>query len=244
MARIAALAASPGDRLINWLVLIWVTPQTSPRPTNLRLMLPSGRKRAFAVTDITQAKALLEVFGDGDYDVAIDGEVRTIFDLGANAGQSAVYFRDLYPAARIVSVEADPEVARLVARNMRGDTNHEILAAAVSDHAGTVTLARDQGHSWASRVVADGLTVPAVTIMDMMNERGIDQLDVLKIDIEGEEWVALTADRVLEKMRWVLGEVHPVQAGVDGALMIEEFRARGGFSRAETRRGGVFVLSR
>lgn len=94
MLQIAGLAGGLW-RLHSLLVLLWLTPgQRSPWPVWMGITLPDGAKRRFYVTDISQAKALLEVFVDRDYDVPLDGEFSSIVDLGANAGQSAVYLRN------------------------------------------------------------------------------------------------------------------------------------------------------
>lgn len=88
------------------------------------------------------------------------------------------------------------------------------------------------------------LTVRSVKLSTLLSEHALERLDLLKIDIEGAEWIALTADDVLRRVRWVLGEVHPAMAGRSGDEMLEEFRSRGGFVRGWFRPGGIFVLAR
>jgi FkbM family methyltransferase len=217
----------------------------------MRIALPSGEGRQFWLEDFTQARALAEVFTEHDYDVAVDGPVRTVVDLGANAGQASVYLRDRFPDADILAVEADPAVAVLAARNTAEDPRTAVISAAVTGHDGTVTLTRLPGHTWGSNVFDEWsqpdsprLEVRSISLESLLSEHGFEHVDVLKVDVEGAEVMALTADRTLERVDTVIGELHPsiLKMGTDEALDV--LKRHGSFDRAWMHREFIFVLAR
>jgi len=71
-------------------------------------------------TDMQQAA---EIYFGGQYDRAVDGTLgpmRTVFDLGANAGYSVALWRDRFPGCRVVAVEPDRANMVICRRNSGG----------------------------------------------------------------------------------------------------------------------------
>jgi FkbM family methyltransferase len=234
------------------LAALQIIPRHLPRQFAwIRISLPSGAERRFWLEDFTQARALSEVLAEHDYDVAIEGQVQTIVDLGANAGQAAVYFRDRFPDASILAVEADPDTARLAERNTAADPRTVVVAAAVTDHDGSVTLTRLEGHSWGSNVFSawsrpdtPQVEVRSVTLRTLLREHGLAHVDVLKVDVEGAEMIALTADSTLDRVDTVLGELHPSILQMPVADALGALQRHGGFKRAWLHREFIFGLAR
>lgn len=231
--------------------LPWLPRRARPRLAWVRVTLPSGASRRFHLRDFSQAEALAEVLIHGDYDIELDGEVRTIVDLGANAGQGALLLRDRFPDALIVSLEADPEVARLTARNLSGDPGARVVAAAVADHDGSVVLTRLGRWSWGSNLFGQwgspdnpGIEVPSLRLGTLLANHGLDEVDLLKIDVEGAEMQALTSDDALRRVRRVVGEVHPSVLQMPAADAVRVFQQHGGFARGWMRGPFVFELTR
>ena len=79
-------------------------------PARLRL---AGGSRVFWFKDASELFALEDIFEAGEYAVVADADPEVIVDLGSNAGQAALWFRDRFPAARIVCVEPDPRTFAL-----------------------------------------------------------------------------------------------------------------------------------
>jgi len=119
-----------------------------------------------------------------------------VFDVGAGIGAEALLFSRLVgPSGRVVSIEAHPRTySRLVdlCRANRLD-NVTALQVAVSDSEGDVVLSDDANHLQ-NKILAsspDGVSVTARRIDTIAAELGIDRIDVLKMNIEGEEVRAL-----------------------------------------------------
>jgi FkbM family methyltransferase len=149
-----------------------------------------------------------EIFADRIYAFEARSEEPFILDLGANVGLSVLFFKRLYPRARVVALEPDPEVFRYLQENvaslgLEGVTLHN---AAVWTEAGELTFAPDGADGGRVNGQGGGLRVPALGICQLMGERPID---FLKMDIEGAENDVLpAAAHLLPQVRNVFVEYH------------------------------------
>jgi FkbM family methyltransferase len=128
-------------------------------------------------------------------------------------------------AGRVVSIEADPRACRTLKANIRRNALESVtvLEMAASDAPGVLRLreyegrANDSGNFGLVDAEAAGnpcrqFEVTASPIDDVLDRAGIDQVDLLKMDIEGAEGRALTglrralADR---RIKFLVLEVHP-----------------------------------
>jgi len=140
----------------------------------------------------------LHRFGmDADRDIAamLAGVARpTVFDVGANIGQSVARFRQLLPGSEIYSFEPAPETFRELQTTTRGMTDVHIVNAGVGASAGTdVLVENDQTDmtsflqpdtgSWGT--VVRETPVPVTTLDEFCVDRGIDHIDLLKTDTQG-----------------------------------------------------------
>jgi FkbM family methyltransferase len=137
---------------------------------------------------------LRDTFRDGVHppppEIAARG-VRTIVDLGANAGVTVADNALRFPQARIVAVELDPGNAAAARRNTEPWADRiEILQGAVWERDGEVPYEAEQGHEYGFRVVegAHGATTRALS-MDTILSHVPDgaRVDYMKMDIEGVE---------------------------------------------------------
>jgi FkbM family methyltransferase len=124
----------------------------------------------------------------------------TFFDVGANAGTYALPMaRHVGSGGRVIAVEPHPVmVARLTFnRAASGSDNVTIVAAAAGDADGELMIATDNENVGASHVYSgagtrsDAIRVPAMRLLRIAQDHGIEKIDSLKIDVEGYE------DRVL-----------------------------------------------
>ncbi|MCX7893795.1 MAG: FkbM family methyltransferase [Burkholderiales bacterium] len=140
-----------------------------------------------------------------------------IVDAGANIGAATLYFRSLWPRARVVCVEASADNLDLLKRNTAHLANVEILHAGLAGSDGWLALnAPPEGRMVGSFTVTrvdeqpPGGALEALGMPTLMARTGIDAIDLLKIDIEGSEYDVLMQcpDDILARIGWIVGEMH------------------------------------
>lgn len=118
-------------------------------------------------------------------------DVRVVFDCGAHHGRIAGLYHRMFPGAKVYCFEPTPGPFRVLSAAYEGNDRVEAINAAVADRAGEMdfyTLDDEQSNSLAK--VADDakvIKVRVVSLGDFCAERGIDSMDVLKMDVEGYE---------------------------------------------------------
>jgi FkbM family methyltransferase len=138
-----------------------------------------------------------QIFVDDEYSCVSDiGSPGLIFDLGANVGYSSAYFLTNFPMANVVAVEPDPANFEVCLRNLTpyGDRVKTVCGAVWSSRS-KLALSRGtfgDGREWASQVrkiegkdvveEVEGWDIPS-----LLNLAGKEQIDLLKVDIEGSE---------------------------------------------------------
>lgn len=180
-----------------------------------------------------------EVFFTGAYGPQESALLRAILSPGAtfvDAGANWGFFTLLAAhrvgaGGRVVALEPDPRLFRLLRENVSANSLGRVwpLEVAVADREGSFTLAGhdpDGGNWGLSSIVAEAgpahFRVRGVRLDDVLDERGIDRVDLLKMDVEGAEEMALRgmADGLMEgRWRRVLLELHPSLAGRGDTLL-------------------------
>lgn len=153
-----------------------------------------------------------------------------IIDGGSNIGMSILYFKRLYPAARIVGFEPDPEIFRMLEENIT--ENHidgvSVINAGLGGVAGTAKFVAD--HSAGGRVL-EGQGSIDVKIVKL--SESIDApVDFLKLNIEGEELPVLREledSGKLSQVREIVLEYHGWPEGEQRLGAILDLLGRNGF---------------
>ena len=143
-----------------------------------------------------------EIFTDGEYEVVDLVDPQWILDLGANVGYSAVWFAKRYPKAHIIAVEPDAANYEILLANITEEPRiHPIRAAVASagaprqrisaEHvawggAALRTMPVDEGYEDAEGADFMGI-VDSIDVATLLDQFGIERLDLLKIDVEGAE---------------------------------------------------------
>jgi FkbM family methyltransferase len=188
-----------------------------------------------------------EVYFTGQYEpqetALIEALVRpgnTFVDVGAHWGYfSLIASQRVGGAGRVISIEADPRLFRTLSRNVRDNELVQIEPVHVAAAAETGVLRmsgyREQDDNWGvSRLLgsapSDGpnvFDVPTASIDALLDKRGITTVDVLKMDIEGAEALALRgmeAGLRAGRYRMMVIELHPAALtdfGSSVAVLVE-----------------------
>jgi FkbM family methyltransferase len=159
---------------------------------------------------------------------ALLGPGDTFVDVGANWG----YFTLLGaarvgPAGRVVGLEPEPRLFELLAANVRANQLDQVtvLPVAASDGPGEVQFTGFDaaGGNWGLSKMggsgANGFTARTVTVDAQLDDLGVGRVDLLKMDIEGAEDLALagmTAGLAAGRYERILLELHPALLAARG----------------------------
>jgi len=220
------------------------------RPRFVTLDL-GGRPYRTAVREFSDLDVAMHILCERVYDVELEPPPEVVLDLGSNIGLSVLWFRHRFPAATIVAVEPDPRAFALLARNVAGLHRTHLLHAAVAGEPGRRTLAL--AGATVSSALGDrggmGVQVDVVTIESIVQRFDLPRIDLVKIDVEGAEWEALSAWSGVGEPAAIVGEFHPDALPVPlerilsllGGYVIEPRGRDGGdhFEFVATRRGSA-----
>ena len=132
--------------------------------------------------------------------------VDIVLDVGANIGIFTVACAK--KVRMVISLEPEAENFKLLTKNVNENNlpNVHLLNYAVSDIAGIVRITGTGGTAHVS--AESGLPVNAKTLDEILEEIGNPEISVLKIDIEGYEYKALSNFHALLSIRQVIVETH------------------------------------
>lgn len=155
----------------------------------------------------------LDVFLRIAKDFLNESSIKVIFELGARDCNETLAFHELLPTATIYAFECNPDTLPLCRLNIQFSPNIHLIEKAVTDHEGTVTFypidrektvtTWEDGNPGASSLLqATGkypvetyvqrqILVEATTLESVMIRNNIDRIDLLWMDIQGGELMAL-----------------------------------------------------
>jgi FkbM family methyltransferase len=150
-------------------------------------------------------------------------EYRSVIDGGANRGSFTDAFLQLHRPDRVILVEAIPELAEKLRARYAGKPGISVVAAALSDKNGEAQFEINQSDASSSLLpidprnsewfgrdlrVARTVQVPTITLPALMEEQGLQTVDLLKLDLQGAERFVLTGgEAVLDRVRVIYTEV-------------------------------------
>lgn len=153
-----------------------------------------------------------QIFGKGDYDLKLPIVPKTILDGGANIGLFAVLMANRYPDAAIISIEPDEENYRQLCKNIAPYKGITAIRAGIWHNNCHLQIVDKTSDAWSLRVeeapAGKTTNLPAMHIFQIMQNAGWQQIDLLKLDVEGAEamifmdnyeaWLAQTRILIIE----------------------------------------------
>ncbi|MBB5338103.1 FkbM family methyltransferase [Tunturiibacter gelidoferens] len=129
-------------------------------------------------------------FNSDDDHLRMIPNAATIFDVGANVGQTAKNYRRLYPQANIWSFEPAPESFKELEHCL--SYKFTPMRLALSDLKGSAQLnIGDESYTNSLLVRGNGarrtIDVATDTVDNICNSYRVHEIDILKIDVEGAE---------------------------------------------------------
>jgi len=152
-----------------------------------------------------------DVFFFKEYKFSTSKKAPNIIDCGSHIGIPILYFKSVYPGARILAFEPNPTTFQLLKTNLRNNSikNVKVNNAALALSKGKIHFyVHKYGWNWGDAGVKNTwysprkyktITVPSVRLSSYVTK----PVDLLKIDIEGMEVAVLKDLRSENKLRFV-----------------------------------------
>jgi FkbM family methyltransferase len=136
-----------------------------------------------------------QILIDAQYDSGLSVQPRVIVDGGANIGLASIYYANKYPEASIIAVEPEQSNFEMLQKNVSPypkilpiraalwNKNQDLYSSAVvsGHHAYQVRDQQVSGRDSTCNIVR------GLSLQGLMADFGIQQIDLLKVDIEGSE---------------------------------------------------------
>jgi FkbM family methyltransferase len=176
--------------MINNLLSRWNEHREWERIKKVPRYIPTStvfQGRSVKIVDACTYRAgVKEIFGKNIYNFKAEREDPFIVDCGANIGLSVIYFKKMYPSARIVAFEPDPQIFSALQANVDsfGLDSIKLYQCAVWKENGEMPFKQEGGFSGRINAGAENtIQVSTIRLRDYLYE----EIDFLKLDIEGAE---------------------------------------------------------
>lgn len=212
------------------------------RGRTVRARVPGSGADLLIRLGTSDIEVFVQVYRWREYERDFSVPPGVIVDAGAYTGLSTAFFAMRYPGATIVAVEPDGDNFGMLARNTAGFPNVRLVQAALWWESGTVSLEDPGDGAWGIRLAGvaspdigvsaarTGQGVRAVTVPEIMQEHGLDRIDLLKMDIEGSELEVFShADPWIGSVNAISAELHDrFKPGCSSAFFaaVEDFPVR------------------
>ncbi len=126
-----------------------------------------------------------EVFRSGEYQLPVS-EARFVIDAGGYIGLTSTLFSLRWPGAQIVVLEPNAANFRVLSANLGHKKNVRLVHGALWSHKTQLQIANPDDVTVSFRV-EPGTGTDAFTVRELIDHQGVEQVDLLKMDIEGAE---------------------------------------------------------
>jgi FkbM family methyltransferase len=157
----------------------------------------------------------------------------TIVDLGANEGFYVLKAKERAPKSKIIAVEPNPIAFKVLKGNIRFNKlkNVVIVNKAVTSRNGKINFEIVKGRTEVGAVKVykkfrkkgrlKKISVDSITLENLCRKYKIDKIDLLKIDVEGNEVDILkSSEAILPNVKKAIIEYHRAQRTRKGVIKI------------------------
>lgn len=159
----------------------------------------------------------IQVIWHKAYEVGYGLEPKTIVDCGANIGLASIQYGKLFPKAKIFAIEPDKGNFDILKLNTQGYSNITPIRKGVWNKSTNLRIKDNGNGNWGFQVEEaeneDSDTVPSISLRELIDTYNIENIDILKVDIEGSEkelfeydcdfWLSKTKTLIIEVHDWM-----------------------------------------
>lgn len=156
---------------------------------------------------------LYDIFCTDECEIRLSWTPKTVVDLGANIGLTALKLKKQFPSAKVIAVEPDAHTAEVCASNLKHLPDCMVLHRAVGFESASVVCTNPQAQAISRRFRACNSeaseSIGTISIGTILAQYECSPPVLIKMDIEGaEEECFQHADEWLESVQAVLVEPH------------------------------------
>ncbi len=160
-----------------------------------------------------------QVFIHQEYNFDVKKQPDVVVDAGANIGLAAIYFASKYPNAKIIAIEPEESNFQLLQKNAVPYRNIIPVQAALWNENGRINLMDPGLGNWGfvtdkekNREKLSGnycYEVKSITVDKLIDDYGLNMIDLFKIDIEGaEKEIFSDSSAWIKKVNGLIIELH------------------------------------
>ncbi|PIP94993.1 MAG: hypothetical protein COW00_18140 [Bdellovibrio sp. CG12_big_fil_rev_8_21_14_0_65_39_13] len=182
---------------------------------NVKMVDKNNQKLVIPLSfDQSDLASFREIFFGLEYgEVLKIKDIQTVCDIGANTGMASLFFLANFKISKIVLVEANPALAQKLNEHFQDDRiSVENLAIygergslkfnVSADHRNS-GISDNQDHS------GDAIEVSSILMEDLLKKHHLENVDLLKIDIEGAEFNILEkTPQAFLSFKFIYIEIH------------------------------------
>ncbi len=173
-------------------------------------------KKPFILRNNESDKAIFyQVFYEKQYDLYdVDfPDAKRIIDGGSNIGCAAVYFAIRFPQSEILAIEPENNNYELLADNIKPYENIIPMQVGIWDKNEPLSIANPEGGAAEFMFESKGRDdnkISGITIPHLLELQHWDEVDIIKLDIEGAEKEVFSSDDLswLKKVKLLIIELH------------------------------------
>jgi FkbM family methyltransferase len=185
------------------------------RTGTTRLRIKGYRQAIAARCKSSDLRVLCDIFRNHQYHIPESVDAKSILDLGANVGYSAVYLSQRFPEALILAIEPDRENFQILSMNTQHLPNVRRMLAAVSPDGGSVKLLNENSAHWARQFLPnaadnadDRTAVKSLSMNALIDLLPAARADIIKMDVEGMEKYLFEDTSWIHRVKILCIEVH------------------------------------
>lgn len=178
------------------------------------IVLPKYKYPILLRNNSTDVCVFYQVFLAKSYDVFYGIEPKVIIDCGANIGLSVLFYKNKFPDAKVIAIEPEESNFELLKKNTEKYNDIFCIKSGVWNKSTDLVIKEENSGNWGfvteefNLESVDSHVITAISINEIIDTYNIEQIDILKIDIEGSEkelfeinfenWLKITKVLIIE----------------------------------------------